>query len=295
MTLSAALSPEAFRLRDGSVPVVAFAGGGGKTTALFALAGELAGSGERVLVTTTTHIRDPRAEGRFLDAFLEVPELARGRCPRGAPLPDALRGFRRAAPGSVTVLCPGVKDGKLLGVDPESFSALARSGLWGAVLVEADGSKGRAIKAPAAHEPVWPLGATVAIGMVGLDCLGRPLDGGIAHRPELLGAVAGLEAGEPITETAVLRLALHPDGLFKSAPESALRVLALNKADEAWKLEPEALARRFAEGLSRSAGLGPRARIDLVLVCALAEAEPGRRVLAARAVSSLRGLGVYWP
>ena len=286
MTLSAALSPEAFRLRDGSVPVVAFAGGGGKTTALFALAAELAGSGERVLVTTTAHIRDPRAEGRSLDAFLEVPELAGKIGQSGASLPDALRGFRRAAPGSVTALCSGVEGGKLLGLYPESFPALARSGLWGAILVEADGSKGRPIKAPAAHEPAWPLGATAAIGMVGLDCVGRPLDGGIAHRPELLGVVVGLKAGEPITETAVLRLALHPDGLFKSAPESALRVLALNKADRARKVEPEALADRFAEGIARSAGREIRVRIDLVLVCALAESEPGRRVLAARAVSS---------
>jgi probable selenium-dependent hydroxylase accessory protein YqeC len=40
--------------------ILALVGGGGKTTTLFALARDLAGMGRPVLVTTTTHIMDPR-------------------------------------------------------------------------------------------------------------------------------------------------------------------------------------------------------------------------------------------
>ena len=48
-------------LRVGRGDVVAFVGGGGKTTSMFRLAAELSAAGLRVVTTTTTHIREEEA------------------------------------------------------------------------------------------------------------------------------------------------------------------------------------------------------------------------------------------
>lgn len=296
---------------------LALSGGGGKTTALFALARELAARGARVLVTTTTRIRDPRGEGRRIDGFLEVPDPAgalpgdpSGLLPSGggAGSGDAAGGKGPPGRGSVSVLCAGVEDGKLVGVGAGIFPALAASGRWDAILAEADGARMRPVKAPAPYEPVWPVGVSVALGVIGLDCLGRPLDNRVAHRPELLGARVGLEPGGPIELGHLLLLARNPEGLFRGAPMEARRILVLNKADLRPDLDPEALAAEAAAGLAglgSAAPTGPQespsaridpglpARIDLVLVCSLADPDPERRVRAARAVFGDGPGGVY--
>jgi probable selenium-dependent hydroxylase accessory protein YqeC len=260
----------------GYPPLLALCGGGGKTAALFALADELAVRGSRVLVTTTTRIRDPRTEGRGIDGFLEIPRPGAAAAGDGCP----------ADRGSVTVLCAGVENGKLVGLDPGIFPDLAASGRWDAILVEADGAKMRPVKAPAPYEPVWPAGVTAALGVIGLDCLGRPLDDRIAHRPEVLGPLVGLDPGGILELGHLARLARHPQGLFRGAPGGARRILVLNKADQRPDLDPGTLAAEAAAGL---AGPGPAAlrldsgtpKVDLVLVCSLADPDPGRRVRAA--------------
>jgi len=75
------------------------------------------------------------------------------------------------------------------------------------VLVEADGSAQRPLKAHAAHEPVIPAEAEQTICVVGASGFGRPI-AAAAHRPELYARLAGLpetEAATPETEAAVLR------------------------------------------------------------------------------------------
>lgn len=276
--------------------ILALSGGGGKTTTLFGLAGDLAARGARVLVTTTTRIRDPRAEGRRIDGFLEIPGPGAAAWASGEGA-AALSGGR----GPVTVLCAGIEDGKLVGLDPGIFPALAASDRWDAILVEADGAKMRPVKAPAPYEPVWPAGTTAALGVLGLDCLDRPLDDRVAHRPELLGALVGLVPGGTIGLGHLLRLARHPEGLFRGAPAGARRVLVLNKADLRLDLGPEALAAEAASVLATSGADKPDAQtappgadplrpgpgspgIDLVLVCSLADPDPERRVRAVREV-----------
>ncbi len=287
-------------LRSRHFGILALSGGGGKTTALFALAGELAARGARVLVTTTTRIRDPRTEGRRIDGFLEIPDPA-GALPGDASgLPssgggaesgaDAAGGKGPAGRGSVTVLCAGVEDGKLVGVDPGAFPDLDASGRWDAILAEADGAKMRPVKAPAPYEPVWPRGVSTVLGFLGLDCLDRPLDERVAHRPEILGPLVGLPPGGILELGHLLRLVRHREGLFRGAPKEARRILVLNKADLRPDLDPETLAAEAAAELAESGASPPSdgespARIDRVLVCSLSDPDPARQVRAARAVS----------
>jgi probable selenium-dependent hydroxylase accessory protein YqeC len=201
---------------------------------LFALARLAADSGERVLATTTAHIRDPEAADEaagkgFAPLVLE-------------PSPISSVGLERLArSGSRSVLASGREGTKLVGISPEDADELAR--LFDLVLVEADGSRSLPIKAPAAHEPVVPSGTTAVIGLVGLDALGAPMDGRRVHRPELFGPLVGCAEGESISIAHIVALAASPKGLFKNAPASAARIVALNKADLCGEAEAAECAR----------------------------------------------------
>jgi len=243
---------------------VALVGAGGKTAALFGLAGELAGiSPSGVLMTTTTHLFDPRLEpGRGFEQLVLDPALAGPDGPEWRPRGLAGRGRR-------IVLAARVEQDKLQGLHPSRVAGLCR--IWDYVLVEADGAKRLPVKAPAGHEPVIPDSAGLVLGFVGLDCLGRPMDAAAVHRPGHFAQVTGCAPGAPVRLAHIAALTRAPQGLFKGAPAGAGRVLVLNKADLC-PAGPEQLLREL-----RAAG--PVAA-DLVLVCALADPRPEARVLA---------------
>jgi len=263
MHLSDALRP----LLPEAGAVIAIVGGGGKTSALFALADELAMAAD-VLITTTTHIVDPRLEpGRPFDGIFLAPGLA------APPLPGADspwdRAPRVAGRGRRVVVAAGDGAGRLQGLHPDWIAGLR--GAWPFIVIEADGSRHRPVKAPAPHEPVLPSCADVVLGVVGLDCLGRPMDEGVVHRPERFGPVTGCAPGAPIRLEHLAALCRAPEGLFKGAPAGARRVLLLNKAD---------LCGRAPETVIRGLRAGPALGIDRILVCALGNSDPGARVLA---------------
>jgi len=202
---------------------VSFVGAGGKTSLLLHLARDLAASGEPVLLTTTTHLADPRGEAGAPDRVVLVPELE-GPPDSGAPVAAP-----EPAPG-VTLLVsrPADEPGNLKGIHPARVAELRAA--WRLVLVEADGSRRLPVKAPEAWEPVVPEGTGVVVGVVGLDALGWPMDERTVHRPERFAAVTGCAPGEPIGWAHLVALARHPDGLFKGA--RGRRVVLLNKVDE---------------------------------------------------------------
>ena len=202
--------------------VLSLTGGGGKTSLMFHLARQLARSGKRVLTTTTTRIFVPTAdqsETVLVDAD-PVAILRRLSSPRRAP-------------GHVTAAAARLADaGKLIGFVPEAIRVFAESGLFDWIIVEADGSAGRPLKAPAEHEPVIPPDTTVLVSVAGLEVLGLPLTEKLVFRSELAGGLMQLAAGEIITENDLATLFAHPLGPFKGAPPQARRFIFLNKADD---------------------------------------------------------------
>ena len=191
--------PALLGLRPG---VTAVTGGGGKTTLLRTLGDELANRGNRVLLCTTTKI-------------LPFPGLLNLAEPTEEALAQALNARRLVCAGAPV---PGT--GKLTA----SAIPMARlAALADYVLVEADGSAGRPLKAHAPHEPVIPPEASQTILVAGASGFGRPV-AQAAHRPALYARLAGVSEDAPATpeaEAAVLLAEGLPDRVFLNQAETA--------------------------------------------------------------------------
>jgi molybdenum cofactor cytidylyltransferase len=206
-------------------------GAGGKTSLLFALAREAAeqwGSA-RVVVTTTTKILEPSAgdfptpasEVRLVDSPAEAVEAAVcvGRTGR---LPVLATG---------TVPAPGETRPKLAGLPAEWVDEIHRAQPDWLILVEADGSAKKPLKAPAAHEPVIPASSAVVVGVAGLDALGLPIDAEHVHRPEVVARVAGRGIGQMVDEATMAAVLMDPNGCGKGRPPGSRLVPVVNKVD----------------------------------------------------------------
>jgi len=215
MTLLEALSP----LLKGDPPVVAFVGGGGKSSALFRLAADLVAAGQRVITTTTTHIAT--AQLALAPAHLRLIDATPAR------VDTALQQHRH-------LLLTDTSDpatGKTRGVPVTFVSTLTQMKLADAILVEADGARKRPFKAPAPYEPVIPPENTLVVIVVGVDVFGRPLDENHVHRPALVSALSGCPLGAPITPAVVAQVVAHPEGGRKGIPAGARVAVLLNKTD----------------------------------------------------------------
>ncbi len=223
--------------------IVALVGAGGKTTTMFRLAAEQVALGARVITTTTTHIYPPTPEQT--GALVLSPE-------REALLERAAAALARHP--HITVASGPAHEGKLRGIPAEWVADLYALPGVNFVLVEADGAKGRIIKAPAAYEPVIPSSANLVLLLASAEALGQPLSDGIAHRLERVEAVTSLKAGETVTPQALARLATQPEGLLQGVPPGVPAVLVLTHVDAA-RLESAEMTAQHALASGRLAGV----------------------------------------
>ena len=199
---------------------LALVGAGGKTSLLLALAGELQGAGKRVLASTTTKMWHQEASQLGSVLFLGSTPTWREDLRKGA-----------GEKGLVFLAERRLDSGKVQGVAPEVLDALFREEDVDYLVVEADGSAGHPLKAPAAHEPVIPRTATGVVALMGLEALGRPAGPETVFRPEVFQQVTGIQPGEVLRPVSLTRLFLDSEGLFKGSPGSSRRVVFLNKRD----------------------------------------------------------------
>ncbi len=231
---------ELLPLRPGMV--VALVGAGGKTTTMFRLAAELAVQGKRVITTTTTHIFLPDV------AQTEALVLAPTR-----PLLLEKASTALAAHTHITIATEPTPEGKLRGLPAEWVTDLRTLPGVEAILVEADGAKGRMIKAPAAHEPVIPASADLVLLLTSMAALGQSLSETLVHRIEQVTAVTGLAPGETITPHALATLAISDHGLLKNIPPAAGAILVLTHTDQQRLQEAQTVA-KLALASQRLAG-----------------------------------------
>ncbi len=237
---------QAFRISNSAC--IALSGSGGKTTALFQLARRLSNpAGRPVIVSATTHLH--------IDQIKLADSHWSGEKPTDfSILKDNLSGV---------MLVTGPLDGdRTTGLNGPSIAWLHEfcksHGL--PLLIEADGSRQRPLKAPAEWEPPIPdFVETVAV-VAGLSGLGQPLGAEFVHRPEVFASLSGLAMGETISPEALLRVLTHPAGGMKNIPVQARRLILLNQADTP---ELQAMAKGLAGKLL--------AAYDSVIIASLAQ------------------------
>ncbi|MBA3034891.1 MAG: putative selenium-dependent hydroxylase accessory protein YqeC [Desulfobacterium sp.] len=201
--------------------LICLVGGGGKTTTMFAIAQALKAFKKRVLVTTSTHICYPDPNREKYDTLI-------------VDNTDDVAIFTKTPEETVTVFGTGIvraKEKKLAGASGEFIEKLYLQKTFDYILVECDGSKRKPIKAPASYEPVVPGNATKAIGVIGLDAIGNPINEEFVHRLDIFCDVVKRLPGEMLDEEAVVNLILSPAGLFKGVPEGCKKYVLLNKAE----------------------------------------------------------------
>lgn len=202
-------------LRAQSASCIAFTGAGGKTTALFQLAHTYR---QPVIVTATSHLGIWQTKQADQHIIADSP----------APLEKLEHGLKGI------LLVTGEVDGDRTKPIPEDLLHWLQQfcGYHSIpMLIEADGSRQKPLKAWAEHEPAIPPFADQVVVVAGLSTLGKPLNMNTVHRAELVSRISGLAMEETITPEAILRLLAHPEGGLKKIPAGARRVALLNQAD----------------------------------------------------------------
>ncbi len=200
--------------------VVCLVGGGGKTTLMFGLAGELAVNGSCVITTTTTKIMAPTL-GQTEELITETEEEAL-LCKVAA----AVDGRHH-----ITVASEKHASGRLTGITPDVASSLSQVRGVSYLIIEADGAARRPLKAPRSYEPVIPPNTTLVIAVVGIDALGRRLEEGNVFRSATAAELLQTPLGTPVSPEMIARLITCPGGIPKGAPTAATIVPFINKTD----------------------------------------------------------------
>ncbi len=201
--------------------VINLIGGGGKTSLMFSLARELATCGERVITTTTTRILKP--DPQVSPVVILGPDSKRTQT-------QLRRQFQSTNP--ITVALAELPGDKLAGIGSEVVDEFGRNGIADRILVEADGSAGRSLKAHKDHEPVISSATDLVVVVIGIDCIGAQLDDRFVHRAELFGSRLDRALGSLITIADVAAIVHHPDGYLAKIPATARVVILLNKVDD---------------------------------------------------------------
>ncbi len=194
---------------------LALVGSGGKSTALFQLAGLLTAP---VLLSSTTHLAAGQLE------LADHVWIARN--------PDDFPA--EVQPGRVLFIGGALREGRAPGLTMPTLARLRElaDALHLPLLIEADGSRMRPLKAPADHEPALPAFANTVVVVAGLSALGQPLNADWVHRPRRFARLAGIEMGTRIQPAELSRILVHPHGGAKNIPDAARRILLLNQADD---------------------------------------------------------------
>jgi molybdenum cofactor cytidylyltransferase len=221
-------------LRVNTSASIAFIGSGGKTTALFQLARVLSGQDgtQPVIVTATSHLGAWQLGLADKHIISEAP----------APIETLEHGLK-----GVILISGAIERERTKPINRDLLDWLAQFCGYHSIplLIEADGSRQKPLKAWAEHEPPIPPFVELVVQVVGLNGLYKPLTEEYVHRAEIFSKASGIKMGEVITPDSVVRVLTNAASGRRNIPVRARSVVLLNQADTPKR---QALAR----GLSRS-------------------------------------------
>ena len=183
---------------------IAISGAGGKTSALFRLAYDYRAP---VIVSNTAHLAVE--QGRFADRVFQVE--------KPSDVPD----FPSGLPDGVTLIT-GTTDarGRMKGLEGEVMEQvrqLARQ-INVPLLLEADGSRGLPLKAPADWEPPIPGFVDQVIVCAGLMGIGKPLTANWVYRAEDFSRLSGIALNDTVMPEGLACVLLHEHGGLEEHP-----------------------------------------------------------------------------
>ena len=224
--------------------MVALVGAGGKTTTAWRLLRSFVDSGELVVFTTTTRIFQPKDAVLILDPNPNPKELAQELTRSQTLVLAAGRGESGDSEHAARSPYPAGPV-KLAGLEPEVLDDLAHRLPEVPWLVEADGAKGRLLKAPAEYEPVIPAGADRVVIVAGLGAIDKPLDERTVHRPEIAARLLGVSPGTVVTPELFAELVSHTSGGLKGVPARAEVVALLTQQENCPHAHADTVARQL--------------------------------------------------
>lgn len=200
--------------------IVTFVGAGGKTSLMYALGKELSVN-HKTLLTTTTHIMEPRN----LSGALLITEEDRNQ------VISAFEISNLAALG-IPLAKRNTNDTKWSSPSLSFLKKIQKTADF--ILCEGDGSRRLPVKIPRKGEPIFYPGTDTVIGVIGLSCLGHPAKNLLfGWQPDIdfpaLKAALARGSGS-ITPEVLSVIALSPNGLKKGITTQQYHVV-FNQAD----------------------------------------------------------------
>ena len=207
-------------LRINSSPCIAFIGAGGKTTAIFQLARILSATEGSlpVIVTATSHLATQQIKLADRHIVTDTPALIE-------ELEHGLKGI---------ILVTGEVEGdRTKPINDKLLNWLQQFCGYHSIplLIEADGSREKPLKAWAEHEPPIPAFVESVVQVVGMTGLGKLLTNENVHRSEIYSRFSGLSLGESVTADSLVQVLTHKESGLKNIPANARKVMLLNQAD----------------------------------------------------------------
>lgn len=171
--------------------VISLVGAGGKSTLMDAFARHYARKGQKVIITTTTHILRPQAY----------------------PVAETLEGLKAmVSQGKIVAAGTDAPGHKLKMAENMGIADYQKAA--DTVLAEADGAKHFPCKVPLDFEPVIPQESDIVIGVVGIDAMGKPLQEA-CFRKERAMELLQAGAGHLLTEQDLAKILSSSQGIRK--------------------------------------------------------------------------------
>jgi len=205
-------------------------GAGGKTTAMFNVAHDLA----PCIVTTTTHLGIWQAE--LADQHIIIHKE------------EDLNQLKRIAFSGIILVTGEAKNKRLCSLPDKSLTWLKDFSSYHSLplLIEADGARQKSLKAPKEYEPLIPDFIDAVITVAGLSGIGKCLNNKTIYNAEEFSKLAKIKEGEKITPKAIIKVLLHEKGGLKNIPLKARKITLLTQANTS---ELKATSRKITRSL----------------------------------------------